>query len=217
MPRDGKRIKGTADERAEARERLRSELLAAARELAREAGGYDSVTVRSVADRVGYTVPIVYQFFAGKRALLVELVDVGFAELAHRLGRARCPDIQRTEGGPLLTVAVAYWEFALDDPHLYRLMHSLPDVPFGTPDAPASARACFEILRETATTGIPNLCADTHDADAGADLLWAHLHGLVSLVLDGRVKGGAERGRELLVDLTRWLNLPERYADPTAG
>ncbi|WP_280464277.1 TetR/AcrR family transcriptional regulator [Nocardia cyriacigeorgica] len=202
MPRAGKRIKGTACERAEARERLRGELLAAARSIASETGGFDSVTVRSVADRVGYTVPIVYEYFANKGALLLELVDVGFADLAGQLGAALCPDTQRERGGPLLAVAVAYWDFAMADPHLYRLMHTLPGLAFGTAEAPDSARACFEVFRAAIAEGAPHLCASAYDADAAADLLWAHLHGLVGLVLDGRIKGGAERGRHLLVDLT---------------
>jgi AcrR family transcriptional regulator len=202
VPREGKRIKGSAGERAEARDRLRAELLSAARALADEAAGFDSVTVRSVADRVGYTAPIVYQYFANKRALLVGLVDVGFAELADRLGQAQCPEEYARMGGPLLAVATAYWEFAAENPHLYRLMHTLPDVPFGTPEAPAAARECFAVLKAAVDLGAPDHPAWTFDGDAVADLLWAHLHGLVSLTLDGRIKGGPRRARELLRDLT---------------
>ena len=200
MPVDGKRIKGTADERAEARDRLRAELLAAARTLADEAGGFDAVTVRSVADRVGYRAPIVYQYYANKRALLLGLVDLGFAELADRLGGAQCPAAYERAGGPLLSVATAYWDFAVDNPHLYRLMHALPDVPFGTAAAPAAARACFEVLAAAVALGAPD--RGGVDDDAAPDLLWAHLHGLVSLTLDGRIKGGRRRARTLLADLT---------------
>lgn len=216
MPRAGKRIKGTADERTEARERLRAELLSAAREIACETRGFESVTVRSVADRVGYTVPIVYEYFANKRALLVELVEVGFTELAEHLGHARCPQVYEHQGGPLLAVATAYWDFAMRDPNLYKLMHTLPEVPFGTRDAPEPARACFEALRDAVAAGAPDLQARAYDDDAAADLFWAHLHGLVSLVLDGRIKDGRQRGRELLVDVTTLFGAAEIAAAPTA-
>lgn len=202
MRREGKRIKGSAGERAEARDRLRTELLSAARAIADESAGFDSVTVRSVADRVGYAAPIVYQYFANKRALLVGLVEVGFAELADRLGRAQCPEEYAQAGGPLLAVATAYWEFAVENPHLYRLMHTLPDVPFGTPEAPAAARECFGVLKAAVELGAPDHPAVKFDDAAATDLLWAHLHGLVSLTLDGRIKGGPRRARELLADLT---------------
>jgi AcrR family transcriptional regulator len=202
VPREGKRIKGSAGERAEARDRLRAELLSAARAIADESAGFDAVTVRSVADRVGYTAPIVYQYFASKRALLVGLVDVGFAELADRLGRAQCPAEYARAGGPLLSVAMAYWEFAAENPHLYRLMHTLPDVPFGTAEAPPAARECFGVLKAAVALGGADRSVARLDDDAAADLLWAHLHGLVSLTLDGRIKGGPKRGRELLADVT---------------
>lgn len=201
MPRGGKRIKGDPDERAQARDRLRAELLAAARELARESGGYDGVTIRSVADRVGYRAPIVYEYFANKRDLLLALVDQGYAELADRLGAARCPDARRRAGGAMPAAAEAYWEFAIAEPHLYRLMHSLVDVPFGTPQALESARECFRLLKAAVAEWTPDHPAATHDADAPTDLLWAHLHGLVMLTLDGRIKGGPERARHLLAHL----------------
>jgi AcrR family transcriptional regulator len=202
VPREGKRIKGSVDERAQARDRLRAELLSAARAIADESAGFDTVTVRSVAERVGYTAPIVYQYFANKRALLVGLVDVGFAELADLLRQAQRPQGDARAGDPLLAVATAYWVFAVENPHLYRLMHTLPDLPFGRPDAPAAARECFGVLKAAVESGAPDHPARRLDDDAAADLLWAHLHGLVSLTLDGRIKGGPRRARELLADLT---------------
>jgi hypothetical protein len=129
-------------------------------------------------------------------------VGVGFAELAGRLGRAQCPTEYARAGGPLFAVATAYWEFAAENPHLYRLMHTLPDVPFGTPEAPAAARECFGVLKSAVDLGAPDHPAAKFDDDAAADLLWAHLHGLVSLTLNGRIRGGPGRARELLADLT---------------
>lgn len=179
------RISGAAAERAEARAALRAKLLAAARGLAVENGGYDHVTIRLVAERVGYRAPIVYEYFANKHALLLELVSIGFTELADRL-RA---------GTSLPEVALAYWDFAFAEPTMYRLMHGLVDIPFGTPDAPASAQECFRILKAVVPR---DHSAAAHDADAPTDLVWAQLHGLVSLAMDGRLKGGPTRGRKLL-------------------
>jgi AcrR family transcriptional regulator len=175
------RIRGAAAERVEARAALRAELLAAARGLAVENGGYDHVTIRLVADRVGYRAPIVYEYFANKHALLLELVRIGFTELADTL-RA---------GTSLPGVALAYWDFAFAEPTLYRLMHGLVDVPSGTPEA----RECFRILKAAVPRDHP---AATHDDDAPTDLVWSQLHGLVSLAMNDRLEGGPARGRKLL-------------------
>jgi AcrR family transcriptional regulator len=201
MPREGKRVKGDADERAQTRRRLRTELLAAARALATENDGYEAVTIRAVADRVGYRAPVVYEHFANKRALLLAIVDAGFSECADTLAQARCSDRQPT-GDPLLAIAEAYWTFALSQPHLYRLMHGLGDVPFGTIGTPAPALTCFSLLKDAVTEAASQHPASTCDADAATDLFWAHLHGLVMLTLDGRIKGGPTRAHDLLKHLT---------------
>ncbi|GAA3308750.1 TetR/AcrR family transcriptional regulator [Nonomuraea dietziae] len=202
MPHDGKRVKGSADERAQARDRLRAELLAAARALAEEKGGYEGVTIRALADRVGYRAPVVYEYFANKRDLLLALIEAGFAECADALAKALCAHEQRRAGGVLPAVAEAYWSFSLSQPHLYRLMHSLSDVPFGAPATPAPAQECFVLLRNAVTEAAPRHPATAYDADAATDLFWAHLHGLVMLTLDGRIKGGPTRAHGLLGHLT---------------
>ncbi|REE97211.1 TetR/AcrR family transcriptional regulator [Thermomonospora umbrina] len=216
MPRDGRRIKGSAGERARARDRLRAELLAAARTLGEESGGYEKVTIRQVADRVGYTAPVVYEHFANKHALLLGVIDQGFADLADELGQAQCPIRQReaeapsgrhpaheagVQGGAIRAASRAYWRFAVENPHLYRLMSSLAGVPFGTPEAPASAVECFRLLQRAIATEAPEPPADALDEDAATDLFWAHLHGLVMLTLDGRIKGGHDRAYALLHQL----------------
>ncbi|MCP9968367.1 TetR/AcrR family transcriptional regulator [Actinomadura madurae] len=121
-------------------------MLDAARALATEHGGYDAVTVRAVASRVGYAAPVVYQYFSNKHDLLVAVVDTGFAELAERLGRAQC----RNKTDMLLATAEEYWAFAMAEPYLYRLMHGLGGVPFGEPNTPKSALDCFHLLAAAA-------------------------------------------------------------------
>ncbi|WP_021593854.1 MULTISPECIES: TetR/AcrR family transcriptional regulator [Actinomadura] len=167
-------------------------MLDAARALATEHGGYDAVTVRAVASRVGYAAPVVYQYFSNKHDLLVAVVDTGFAELAERLGRAQC----RNKTDMLLATAEEYWAFAMAEPYLYRLMHGLGGVPFGEPNTPKSALDCFHLLAAAAGTRAPG-----RDQDTVTDLFWAQLHGLVTLTLDGRIKGGPTRAQRLLPDL----------------
>ena len=178
------RIKGDEHQRAAAREQLRAGILAAARELAEQAGGYEPVTMRQVADRVGYTAPVVYEYFASKRDLLVGVLTDGFARLADQLAAA----------GPTTKAAAgALWDFANAHPRLYLLMHNLVDVPFGTAETPEPARRCFDLLRQ-AVAATP-VSADLDDA---TDLFWARTHGLIVLSLAGRIKGGPERARALL-------------------
>lgn len=202
MPRSTHRIKGSRDERIKARDQLRSALITATRELAELADGYETVTIRQVADRVGYAAPVVYQYFADKRDLLLAVVTTGFTELAGHLRRAACPTVVDVAGGPLQAAADAYWTFAATNRRLYDLMHSLPDIPFGTSQTPAPARECFQLLKAAVTTAAPRHPAGALDEDAATDLFWAHLHGLTTLALNARIKGGTTRARALLDHLT---------------
>ncbi|MBM7785290.1 TetR/AcrR family transcriptional regulator [Tenggerimyces flavus] len=184
------RIKGDDHQRAAARSQLRADILTAARELAEQAGGYEPVTMRQVAERVGYTAPVVYEYFASKRELLVGVLTEGFERLASQLA----------EAGPTKRAAAgALWDFANAHPRLYLLMHNLVDIPFGTPETPEPARRCFDLLREAVAAASPAHA----DLDDATDLFWAQTHGLIVLSLAGRIKGGRDRARALLDEVGR--------------
>lgn len=177
------RIKGDDHQRAAARSQLRADILTAARDLAEQAGGYEPVTMRQVAERVGYTAPVVYEYFASKRDLLIGALTAGFAELAAVLAER-----PRTRAA----AAAALWDFANANPRLYLLMHNLVDVPFGTAETPEPARRCFDLLRQAVAQ------SQHADLDDATDLFWAQTHGLIVLSLAGRIKGGRTRARALL-------------------
>ncbi|MCP3803416.1 TetR/AcrR family transcriptional regulator [Allokutzneria sp. A3M-2-11 16] len=209
MPRGGAgRIKGSQGERARARKELRAALLAAARELAEESQGFEAVTIRKVADRVGYAAPVVYEYFANKRDLLHAVVTNGFADLADRLDAAE-PTVE--------AAAAVVWDFAVEEPYRYHLMHSLADVPFGTSGTPASAVRCFELLKAAVTAAAPDHFASTVDDDAATDLFWAQAHGLITLAFNGRVKGGRERARALLDCVATALRTPSQADSLSRG
>jgi hypothetical protein len=82
-------------------------------------------------------------------------------------------------------------------------MHGLRGVPFGTNETPPEARACFRDLHAP----IQRLMAEagpheTRDSEEQAELYWAFLHGLVSLCMNQRIKGGQKRASTLVRRLT---------------
>src|SRR4051812_33053512 len=85
------------------------EIVAAARELLEAEG---SVSMRRLADRLGIKAPSLYKHVRDKRALEAALISDAFLEAAERFERAA--DIDE--------LGAAYRAFALDHPHLYRLM-----------------------------------------------------------------------------------------------
>jgi AcrR family transcriptional regulator len=177
------------------RTRMRQRLLAAAREIATEEG-WQAVTIRRIADRLEYTSPILYQHFAGKDALLLELARQGFADATARLRIA----VQAPPDRLLTAIAEAYWDFAHDAPELYQVMHGLDGVPFGTAQTPPEAQEAFRLIRDALQQLAAAWGCTLADPDAAVDVLWAFLHGFVTLTMSGRIAGGPTRARDLMLD-----------------
>ena len=175
-------------ERAE-RERL---IIAAARKLA-EAEGWDAVTTRRLAAEIDYSQPVLYSHFSGKNAIMTAVALEGFADLGAALRAAR-------EGadGPqeaLAGVAAAYADFARRQPALYEAMFAGPvGLPFASPRSPAPLRAGFAELCEAVTP-----FAGDDEPGTLAETFWCGLHGLLTLLRDGRVRAEEHEARLALL------------------
>src|SRR4051812_19561148 len=185
----------TAQERR-GRERAQRErlIVTTARELA-EANGWGPVTPRRLAGLIEYSQPVLYSHFRGKDAIVAAVAVEGFAEIAARLSAART-------GAPTTRVALAavvsaYLDFAEQSPALYDAMFTKAvDLPFGRPQLPAALLAAFGAIR----AALRPFAGDA-DLDADTEVLWAALHGLVTLGRGSRLpRETYERRTALLVD-----------------
>jgi AcrR family transcriptional regulator len=189
----------SASRRRRERERLamRARLLEAARDIAAEEG-WQAVTIRKIADRLEYSSPILYQHFASKEALLLALVAEGFREVTGLLRDAA----REAEGSPerlLEGLALAYWDFAFAAPELYQAMNGLDGVPFGTAQAPPEAREGFAVVHSTLRRLAAYRGRVLTNPEGAVDTVWAYLHGFVSLTMAGRIAGGREHGKALML------------------
>lgn len=178
-----------ARERAE-RERL---IVSAARELA-EAEGWDAVTTRRLAAEIEYSQPVLYSHFAGKSAIMTAVALEGIEELTGRMAAVRT-----AADGPrraLADVAAAYFAFADERPALYDAMFSRAvELPFASPDTPPALQAAFAEL-----VAVVRPFADGDAAETVAETFWSGLHGLVTLLRDGRLRRDEHADRlEVLV------------------
>ncbi|WP_433473439.1 TetR/AcrR family transcriptional regulator [Spirillospora sp. CA-142024] len=164
-------------ERAD-REKL---IITAARELA-ENEGWDAVTTRRLAAEIEYSQPVLYSHFKGKDAIMAAVAVEGFAELAAELRKARTASTD--PGRTLADVAMAYAEFAERRPALYDVMFSKAvPLPFASPEAPAALQDGFGELREAVRP-----FAGDDDLGALTETFWSGLHGLLTLMRDGRLR-----------------------------
>ncbi|MGE0682323.1 MAG: TetR/AcrR family transcriptional regulator, partial [Candidatus Binatia bacterium] len=113
--------------REQARENVRQAILDATRELFAK-DGLDGVSMRSVADKIGYTPRTIYLHFADKDDLLSELIEEDLGRLTDRLEAIAA---QETDPGRRLdAVALAFVQFGLENPHAYEAIFLRRSHPF---------------------------------------------------------------------------------------
>ena len=113
---------GIAERKLRQKEEFRTSILEAAWQQVM-ADGWQSLSIRKIADAIEYSVPVIYNHFENKEAILLEFTKEGFQKLANRLlevkNRYSEPSIQ------LEAIANAYWDFAFEHKEYYQLMFGL--------------------------------------------------------------------------------------------
>ncbi len=159
---------------------LRDRLLWRAGEIV-SSGGLNALSLRALAAQEGTSTSAVYSLFGSRRGLLASLYEEAFDSFA-----ANQP-LSETSTDPIegiIRLGRFYWEWALERPHLYRIMFGGSLAWFQpTPEQTTAARGTIQPLSELVaramTTG--QLRGDpllvTHT-------LWASAHGVASLAID---------------------------------
>jgi AcrR family transcriptional regulator len=161
----------------------RDTLLDAALRLLEERGP-GALRIRDLAAAADRSTMGVYTHFGSKQGLLEQVYLHGFRRLEERLESV--PSDGRGREG-LLAFALAYRAFALDNEALYGLMFERAAPDFVPTDASRmAALSTFEMLASRVADWRP----DFTDPAADAHLVWATMHGLVSIELMHRRWGG---------------------------
>lgn len=174
---------------------MRQGILTAAREIARHEG-WQSVTVRKVAERIEYSPPTIYEYFESKEDILIELLREGFRQLAAALKTVR--KVTEDPEQRLLNMAEAYWNFAMGNPELYQVMNGLGGVPFDCLEKPPAARESFVTTQEALMDWAKAKGVDIPDVEGAVEIIRSLVHGLISLTMVDRISGGEARAKELI-------------------
>jgi AcrR family transcriptional regulator len=157
-------------------------------------GGPAALSVNAIAKELGVSGPALYRYYAGRDALLTELITDAYTDLAAAL---------KVAGPGLGATAGAYRAWATAQPHRYRLLFGAPLPGYDAHDEHliAVSQKAMDVLLSVLTTGpapSSHLAAQLtewgrrrghEDLDPGAAAravqLWSRLHGLVSLEIEG--------------------------------
>ncbi len=188
---------GIAERKLRQKEEVRASILRAAWQLVSEEG-WQALSIRKIADAIEYSVPVVYDHFVNKEAILLELTKQGFqilnTELIKAKKRSTNPEKQ------IEAMAYSYWEFAFDNKAYYQVMYGLGMPSCETVKETAELRAFSDLVLEP----IRNLISSGKNPDVDPFLklhtFWSMLHGLISINMMGNNQNNEELNQKILQD-----------------
>jgi len=177
---------GIKERRERQKEVLREEILDAARELfAKE--GYESVSMRKVAEKIEYSPTTIYLYFKDKSDLLYSVCEETFEKLLHSF-----EEIAKHSNDPVECLEEGlrnYIRFGLTHPNHYKVAFmnraedlSLEDISkFISPDS--TGTKAYSFLRDIVAECVRQKKFKEIDPELVAQSLWASCHGIVALLI----------------------------------
>ena len=147
--------------------------------------GVDGLTLREIGARLGVSRTALYRHFADKSALLTAVATEGFRMLREQLVSSwesgKGPSEQRSMGA-------AYIRFALTNPSHYRVMFSrFVDAEPRDPELATESAAAFQTLVDSIAELQRKELLRADDPVLMARHVWALVHGVAMLAIDGQV------------------------------
>jgi AcrR family transcriptional regulator len=171
---------GIAERKERQKQEVRESILQSAWKLVHEEG-WQALSIRKIADAIEYSVPVVYDHFENKEAILFEFNKRGFRLLGEKLKEAK--EHHKAPAKQLEAMAYAYWDFAFNNQEYYQVMFSL-----GMPGC-EQVKKMPEILDFTeGIKGTIEKIFEENGKKEGNSYLklnsfWSMLHGLISINL----------------------------------
>lgn len=154
--------------------------------------GVEALTLRAVGERLGVSRTALYRHFTDKPALLAAVGREGFRLLRLTLTNAWEQNGRGREG--FEAMGFAYVTFAVNHAAHYRVMFGgfieacRKDATFVE-----EAKSAFEVLVDSLVEQQRAGLVRADDPQVQARMIWALVHGIAMLVIDGQLRGSDER------------------------
>ena len=165
------------------------------------------MSLRKIAKMAEVSATAPYSHFRDKQAVLAELATEGFEELADTMEHSA--SLQSSSSPDRLTsLAQGYVTFAMQNPALFQLMFG-PAVSglLLSPSLVSAGTRAYKLMESAVAERMTN-SDDQSKVPVAAAGAWSMVHGVSTLLIDGRLKAGGRglpQQQELVVELCRLL------------
>ncbi|MEO6499009.1 MAG: TetR/AcrR family transcriptional regulator [Mucilaginibacter sp.] len=193
----GNNIMGIVERRQRQKDEVRNDIIYAAWNMVKNEG-WNSISIRKIADAIEYSVPVIYDHFENKEAIYLEFAKKGFRKLTEKVIVAK--DEHTDPAKQIKAMADAYWDFAINNSELYQLMFGIGmaccEIGKAMPEQEKFRHLVMEpieaLIKANGRTDI-NSCLKYHT-------FWSVMHGLISIKIVGNSDIDAELNKLVLDD-----------------
>ena len=177
---------GVIERRAREKEALRTKIIEATSQLMVEEG-FESVSIRRIAERIEYSPATIYLYFKDKAELIDAICEELFGQMVEALS-----NVGAEEADPLKRLRAGmrgYIEFGMSHPSHYLAVFGVVHQPSEAhgPDHPNEAKQlgmeAFEILRQILRLCISQGALPECDVETTSHAAWMCLHGITILMI----------------------------------
>lgn len=141
--------------------------------------GLQALSIRKIADAIEYSVPVIYRHFENKEAILAYFSKEGYTLLSEKIAYA----IQnyKNEKGKISAIAKAYWEFAVDNNHHYKIMFGLGIPPCETICSTNEMKLTSNYMLSAIVETLEQANNKSADKHLKLRTFWSMLHGFIAI------------------------------------
>jgi len=169
---------GITDRKLRQKEEVRSSILDTAWDLV-VTEGWQSFSIRKIADAIEYSVPVIYSHFENKDAILLEFNRKGFQLLSEALAAAKAGKSHPAD--EIRAMGRAYWNFAFTNKEYYQLMFGLGIPTCETASKIPAMQDFSQVVTSSIVAMVPKGKPLPFDPFLKYQSFWSMLHGLVSI------------------------------------
>lgn len=188
---------GITERRQRQKDEVKNDIICSAWQMVKQEG-WQALSIRKIAEAIEYSVPVIYDHFENKEAILLEFSKTGFKKLTDKVVEAKNQHDNPAE--QIRAMSDAYWDFALNNTEHYQLMFGI-------------GMACCEIskampeqekFRSLVMEPIEALIEKSNRTDLNSCLkyhtFWSVMHGLISIKIIGNAAIDSELNKLVLDD-----------------